>query len=530
MTSSFLNYREISNPTQTGYIYDNQFAIAKEIMIKFSNNQCKWIILQAQTQCGKTGVIRQLADYINNNEIMTQLNIISTRNIFCIMGMNDNELKQQTINRMPDNTIVLHNSDIRSLLSRFHKGEPDAIDLIWKMKNKSLITIDESHYAQNKNSQIHKLLQVLNVSPNGDMVLNNNIHILSVSATSMSESANNSSYKQSVILTPGNRYYGIADIFDNNKIFQARNLNESVNINHLANIIVGKSINTNGYFIIRLTGMRIKQLKIRNGISQILINKNIDTNIIDYCMSNIDLLNINDILNIVPEKPTIIYIKNRLRAGVSINTDNIMVLYDSYKSSCDVVSQSLLGRLCGYNRNGICEVYCNKINAHKYLLWVNNDFNINFIPTGSKNIKAIRFVNVPIRIIPCRNVKTLSTNAILVLRHFKECNQCKLGMSRNFNYIYKFQLIIENYIILTELKVDDLYTTIADKFSKNKEINYFKKKQKNKSITRIKDTIHLCIVIDFRNPKVNGTIYIIHENIDIPDNIRTTKKEMFNII
>jgi hypothetical protein len=527
---SFLDYRQITDMSEDGYIYDNQFIVAKEIMNKFYDNEVKWIILQAQTQCGKTGVVRQLADYINNDDIIHQMNIIDKNNFFCIMGMNDNELKQQTIDRMPEGTVVLHNSDIRCLLKKYSHDDKHAIQLIYRMKNRSLITIDESHYAQNKNSIIHKLFQLLDVSPDGDLTDNNNIHIVSISATSMSESANNSKFKQSVLLHPGIGYYGINDIFQNNKIHQSNDLNMPDILSGLIDLIIQKCEIDNYYFIIRLTGMRVKQHKVRTSIQRECVIKHIDINIIDYSMITSDtIMSINDIIGIIPNKPTIIYIKNRLRAGVSLITDHIAIMYDSHASNCDVVGQSLLGRICGYNRNGLCEIYCNKSNAEKYLLWIQNDFSVDYIPTNSKNIKNSTIKNIPIHMTPCEYILN-NNNPMSIFNHLKECNICKESRSRDFDEIFNYQLIIKHFIYLNRINSCKIYDQTYAKYIKNKESNIFKTNNKNPiNLPHIKESLEICLMIDIRNTTPNGNLLIIHETIPKIAPIETTLNEMFNI-
>jgi hypothetical protein len=563
-----LDYREIIDSDADGYIYDNQFSVAKDIMTKFYQGDTKWILLQAQTQCGKTGVIRQLADYINNINIVNEMDIIDHGNLYCIMGMNDNELKRQTISRMPESTLVLHNSNIKTLIASYRKGDAKSVSIINNMCNRSMITIDESHYAQNKNSQIHQLLQLLGVSPNGNY--ESNVYIVSISATSMSESANNSEYKQSVLLRPGNGYYGIIDIFENNKIHQSDSLKENINIHKLGALITTSAVNRNGYVIIRLTGRKTTQTHIRTLLQNCIT---VQHNIIDYSMiskqkssntqnnntlSNIITLtediSINDILSVEPDYITIIYIKNRLRAGVSLTTDYILFMYDSCNSGCDVVGQSLLGRMCGYNRSGLCEVYCNKVNAKKYLKWIQNDFDINHIPNSSKNITISRPKNIPIQILLCSTINNISlNNQTELINHIytDKCTDCKISNKAILYGVLDQKHIITNYICIDNIEdnIEDnkLYNIIDNEFI-NKQVSHLfisksptnnadgtitiKVKKNNKQIkNNIINIIKIIKIFIITNHTTN-TSYLICNNIGNTkmDNIvNTTHKEMFNL-
>ncbi len=100
----------------------------------------------------------------------------------------------------------------------------------------------------------------------------------------------------------------------------------------------------------------------------------------------LDNTGINEIMEHIPTKKTIIFLRGLLRAGQRVKTDNVIMVHDTSDSKVDTTVQSLLGRCCGYNKNKDILIYCDKISAEKYKNWVSSDYDLELVPNKSKNI------------------------------------------------------------------------------------------------------------------------------------------------
>ena len=192
-----------------------------------------------------------------------------------------------------------------------------------------------------------------------------------------------------IILKPDNEYYGLEKIFKNNKVFQSINLNGD--ITPFIDIVekeydIQKENKSWKYCIVRLNNKYYN-----SDIQEEITNYGFDIDFINYHMEeykyNTNLINFNNLINNPPPKMTIIWIYNTLRAGKQLNTTNIGFIHDSYYTNTDTTAQSLIGRICGYNKekdNVNC--YVDMKSAERMLKWINNNYSSLLIPMKSKNI------------------------------------------------------------------------------------------------------------------------------------------------
>lgn len=348
-------------------IYKNQIECGNKILYSFLN-ETKYCILIAQMQSGKTGVCKYVIEQI------ISYGEIKSEEIYFICGINDTELRNQIIFDLKG---VLHKNNIlfSKQLNRDKIG-PEST------KNKFLpkfIIIDESHYAGLEDSQIDKFLE---------LYYSSDIYLLSISATPMGEIAsltnNISIYKKTILLEPDINYYGINDIFEEKRIFQSANLNGD--INDFINIIDIEYNRQNDsgewkYGIVRLNNKYyFKDLETELEVYDIkFINHHNEFISGDF--------NFNSYISKPPKQMTIIWIYNTLRAGKQLDTTNIGFIHDSYNTLTDTTAQSLLGRVCGYNKQkDAVNCYVDIKAAYRMLIWIKYKYDIKYIPIKSKNI------------------------------------------------------------------------------------------------------------------------------------------------
>jgi len=382
------------------YVFDNQISTAKDIIYNFYLKRHRWCLLFAEMQSGKSGTFFSIPYIISRNKtLIDKLGIDMSDNeinVFLLTGMNEKELISQFekdidgFTGMDITKNVLHNSEMRKFLSKpedsWNTSDKTVIN---KMRKNSLILIDESHYGSDKNQVLDKFLRkILNINPNGDNtpLIENNVYVVSISATPMAEfiNSNISDFKKKIIpLKNSNGYFGIVDMFNENRVFDSYDLKDDKS----CNLLIDKILNMykNGYILIRCTQKQQNRLVYQ--IGKRMISALDIINYDQYSKSTIlDNMGINDILSEIPNKKTLIFLKGLLRAGKRVNTQNVIMVHDTSVSNVDTTVQSLLGRCCGYGKNRDIDIYCDKISAKKYKNWVLSGYDLNHIPDKSKNI------------------------------------------------------------------------------------------------------------------------------------------------
>jgi len=330
--------------------YPNQIEAGDKIIDLFKD-VTDYVLLIAQMQSGKTGVARYIVEK----------HFLDKPNNYYICGMNDNDLRQQIITDL--NPIINKKNVLFSKqLQKVNNNEKLNIDLL---------IIDESHYASEIFSQIDIFVNKHKIKK-----------ILSISATPMAELSSIANVnKRIVILKPGEKYYGLQDLFDAKRIFQSINL--SGELDEFYNIIQKEYENQKDNWKYNL--VRIPNIFYYRDIED-YIGSDYDICYINQ-HSSYTIVNFNDIISKPAEKFTIIWIYGSLRAGKQLDTQNIGFVHDTYNSGTDVTAQSLLGRILGYNKkdhNVIC--YTDYASAERMLHWINTNFNIGYIPIKCRSI------------------------------------------------------------------------------------------------------------------------------------------------
>ena len=364
-------------------IYPNQAVAAQKIVRHFMAG-VQAVTLNAQMQSGKTDTIKainiQLSEQIYKRHGQCMIS-------FAIVPVIDNDILAQTRKELtpygfPYEYIftipqLKNNTDIiRDSMEKHRKQDPNCY---------FLIAIDESHLNTRLDSQNRALtydtLKNAGIYINGSRI-KKNVFLLTVSATPNAELASLSmdrikGKKVKVTLNPGSGYYGVVKMFENNKIKQGYNLNTEVGENSLINYLLTKNC-LKKYAIIRVP----KSCKHARDFAAKLAESGIRS--ITYDSKDDSKAKLSDIINLEPDRFTVIVIVNRARASLQLNTSNICLVHENISADVDTTAQGLVGRAAGYGKeeHGV-EIYCNLENAKLYRDWVKTDFSIKSIPKTS---------------------------------------------------------------------------------------------------------------------------------------------------
>ena len=343
-------------------IYPNQLTCAKAIVDAF-NSGTAWVTLQAQMQSGKSGVIQAIADIISHSP-----GPHLDGSVVIIMGMSDSYLKDQTAARIPK-AQMYHNPD----LQKFLKDPTNPLVTSWRV-SKPLFVVDESHYGAEKEGVLSQFMNLMK---------GENLRVLSVSATPIAESYVAPENKVFVKLEPGQGYFGIKTMMEKGNLHQSFQI-----LSDIPKFITEIIPKIKGYAIIRICDEKKAEIFKRTFGSLVQI--------IDYNMKTNTKL--DTILATPPQSPTIILIIKKLRAGATISTRYVSIMFDTAKSTADATAQSLLGRACGYGASASClggaknteiQIYCDEVMAYQYFKWVVSGYSDDALPTKAAHVKPL---------------------------------------------------------------------------------------------------------------------------------------------
>jgi hypothetical protein len=414
-------------------IYPNQRQAAQNVINSFRQG-IRYAVVTAETQSGKTGTCQAIC-YLIRDAIE-----LGIENIYFICGMNDNNLKKQQVREFEGlikENQVLFSKDMQFFGARQRKLKKKQASNTFSPDNylkNTLIFCDESHYAQNKGSMVHKFMtDFAGLTMDGDVSkwIGQNLYCVSISATPMSEMVDiighnhpntektldpddpdydpdldpdqdetilynggdilnvQKQYKVMVRLEPGANYYGFRRMFECGKVFKSKNFGDAQDRQDFHGVLhklwlSQKSENQYKYAIIRFSnsghGDQYRQSMI--GLIDFPVKY------IHFHSETMDIREINKILKTPPEQFTIIEVYHSLRAGIQMNTENICLVHETLSAHTDSTVQGLPGRCTGYNKekDGVL-VYCNMKALEKYVKLVDADFDPTYTPGNSANIK-----------------------------------------------------------------------------------------------------------------------------------------------
>jgi len=331
--------------------YPNQHIAAKACLHKFINTEFRFGLLHANEQSGKTGTYHCLIDLMFEHKLID--------NVYILCGSNELELLTQC----------------KKDLEKLHNDHPykDNIHIVFRQdfpkitmtRNRNLTIIDESHLVQGVNQTLNKFLarHKLSMAGTTSYMIQNNIYMLSVDATPYAEESamawNSSLPKFKIKLEDGEGYFGVEQYMNAGLIQPTFDLSKPTG-KHNFIALLRKYINK--YIPVRITG-RNKQKK---WLLKWAEQENCD---ILHFTSNFDKAKTQvavtkseadehynkykiqiPCLEEAPKKTTIILLDGRLRCGKRVPKAHIGFVWEATKNGkTDIIRQSLLGRMCGYD-------------------------------------------------------------------------------------------------------------------------------------------------------------------------------------
>ena len=391
-------------------IYAQELAAASEILTAF--NMTCFILLFAQMQSGKTNTFKLVAcEMLRTKKVKNVIIFSGNREIQLTAQLCDHSefiesyiSYLQTTHGMGDEAVWIARGIVSKLVIL---GGQDLISFKL-LPGETLYIWEESHFGQSEKQHVDKFLIHHKLNANGEASQGN--FILSVSATPFSEMADLcrlNQPKQCVRLIPSDDYLSVQKLKETERIVSIIDAEKS-----LYEIL--PKFKKNGYGLIRASTKQQKMLtRIATSLGWECIRFDQETTSIKIPTStgpitirfDKDEKDINTILNILPSKKTIIFIKGMCRMGKRIKKHNILFGMETSNANTDTLLQGLLGRWCGYTDHLFeAPMYLFNLNISeldRYIELVKG--NIKSIPLRASNIERCR-ETTRYSIIPCRIV------------------------------------------------------------------------------------------------------------------------------
>lgn len=370
------------------YIFPNQRRCGQCIKDKFNCKKTVTVMCIGLTQSGKTVTMVSLTNqFINKFSIPIE-------NIFIITGLSDKEWKNQTKEKIPD--------IMRKRV--FHRNQLKAFAKEIKGKKNILIMMDEIQIAakstEKKDQTLAKLFKEEGLCDK-QVRFERDIKIVQFSATPDGVLDDLKEWGESyaiVKLEPGETYTSCFDLLEQKRVFQYKDLcgydknTDTVSSSTYENIkeVQNKlaTFKDPMYHIIRTP----------NGFKSEIVIDNFHKVFGSICYKQYDKYsdceNINEILSEKPSEHTFIFIKEKIRCAKTLNKKYLGVLYERYTKSSpndSVIIQGLLGRMTGYDDNGLSICFTNVDTIGRYKKLYESDFkedviwNSNTIPGETYN-------------------------------------------------------------------------------------------------------------------------------------------------
>lgn len=246
-----------------------------------------------------------------------------------------------------------------------------------------LVIIDEIQIAAKEHQTVHKAFEKAGFYDK-DYLLKNDIKIVEFSATpdgAMYDIMKWGDHSFKIKMHPGDKYTSCFDLKNQGRVFQYGDLcgydNKKNKVDYgaiestfkMLKQVIDKFDNPL-YHIIRIPNSTNGENVIKN--FKYFINKDIQLKTYD---KDSDIDDINSLLKTKPENHWFIFIKEKLRCSKTLTKDYLGVLYERYTKipNDSVIIQGLIGRMTGYDDNGISICFTNIESIEKYeKLWNSN--------------------------------------------------------------------------------------------------------------------------------------------------------------
>ena len=365
--------------------FQENLSAGDQIYIKFTSNSLvssRYVMLLAQMQSGKTFVYTYLMCEMCREE--------KVKNFVIFSGNAEVALREQTKacleNEYFQECYKAHllaigeattERNARRLLNDIKADINKNFNVIWgtAMKKRTdplentLFIWDESHFAQTQGMCPDQFLEKMGIMPNGDQasLVERNNYVLSVSATPFSEASDAihlGHQKSMITFVPSDAYMSVRKMRENGMIVGYEDpldcAREFMNSSD-------ERRGPNAYGIIRIPHDGGKK-KVVSSIEYENLARELGWEIRLYYETDdprkIESTKVSkkkrnpeptenefiELLNEVPERNTLILVKDHCRMGQQLPKQNIsFVMETAVNSKTDVILQGLLGRMCGYH-------------------------------------------------------------------------------------------------------------------------------------------------------------------------------------
>lgn len=335
------------------------------------------IVVVGWPQSGKS-LVMKLLRFLNNlsfgayweHPTIVKLRPIIRRNMPIVSAYARNELKSQMHDKMlslVSASMEYHIGD----LSKLWRKHPDP--LMVRRFTRGLVLMDEAHMDCPTDSIVTNF--------NEWNILRGRSKTIYFTLEPMQFVINDSRWFDKMLTLPvPEEYYSAVSMLESGKIFQAKNIADCEGV--VGDIVGagGERISTDplGYIIIRMKrGKKYDELV--HEITEKLVAETgaSEIEIIHYNSSTADSIDIREVLHTKPRQLTIIFVKDLLRAGLSIDTSNTICMYDNAKTnSIGATINSFCGRAHGFDKSDHgTVVFCDMGAVELYIRGWEVDFN-----------------------------------------------------------------------------------------------------------------------------------------------------------
>lgn len=345
------------------------------------------ILITAQMQSGKTTCMLRFAQLIQHNKSELQEIGFKCQHIVIIICASSLEVKNHILKEVQsysDIITVFHINEINRFLKKNNKNPGKYKNEIMHIAQ-SCIFFDESHAIPEQKQTIAKLRKKLGCVPK-NFKRRFKGKIVNVSATGYELAE----LMPTIFMKPGNSYYGLVDMIEANKIKKSKDISEYKNVTDIP-------IVPDSYIIVRFIRNIKLHAKIKFHFRKYLRACGHEPTFVVYDQNHKDEIN-ETYLNYKPEGIVVIFVKDRLRMGVSINTQHVSVMYDSSKNvHTHTTCQALVGRACGYGKadHGVI-VYSDIQKIKEHIVWYESGTHpdhAKYITNGKVNKKHRQLVS-----------------------------------------------------------------------------------------------------------------------------------------
>lgn len=321
-----------------------QTAAAENILSIFLAKMIRYAILWADCQAGKTGAFQELINLMLSSGVVQR--------VYILCGSSEIGLRKQAIQDTKQaNKVSYESGMIKVLFRQDFKGY--TMDI-----TNALIVVDESHLDQGQNQELDKFLGEHGLSMDGNPTKLNekNAFIVSVDATPYAEYSalmhGETPFKKHVeMLVPGPNYFGLSQYLYEGLMKATYDISKNPGRFQMLLATKGRK-----WALVRLTHGKhasseeaaIKAICASSGFPFLYYTE--EKTEVAITKEEQERLGASiPCLEDAPQKPTVVIIRGRLRAGKVVPKKHISFVWEGAKNSkTDALVQGLPGRMCGY--------------------------------------------------------------------------------------------------------------------------------------------------------------------------------------